>query len=73
MPQATSDIQFQTLNLSRPLLRAIEALGFVSPTAIQAKAIPYGLSGRDVCASAVTGSGKTAAFLLPILERLLYR
>jgi ATP-dependent RNA helicase DDX27 len=68
-----SDVQFQSLNLSRPLLRAIESMGFVTPTAIQAKAIPYGLAGRDVCGSATTGSGKTAAFLLPILERLLYR
>lgn len=66
-------IMFSQLNLSRPLLRAIEAAGYVSPTPVQAKVIPLALAGRDVCASAVTGSGKTAAFVLPFLERLLYR
>lgn len=64
---------FSQLNLSRPLLRAIEAAGYISPTPVQAKVIPFALEGRDVCASAVTGSGKTAAFVLPTLERLLYR
>ena len=71
MPQATT--QFSKLNLSRPLLRAIRKLGFVRPTPIQERAIPLALAGRDLCCSAVTGSGKTAAFLLPVLERLLYR
>lgn len=66
-------IMFSQLNLSRPLLRAIEAAGYVSPTPVQAKVIPLALAGRDVCASAVTGSGKTAAFVLPFLERLLYK
>jgi len=64
---------FTQLTLSRPLLRGIVAMGYVKPTAIQASVIPVALAGRDICASAVTGSGKTAAFLLPILERLLYR
>lgn len=64
---------FSQLNLSRPLLRAVEASGYVSPTPIQAQVIPYALSGCDICASAVTGSGKTAAFLLPVLERLIFR
>ena len=67
------DVQFSQLNLSRPLLRAIEAAGYVSPTPVQARVIPLAMAGRDVCASAVTGSGKTAAFILPFLERLLYR
>lgn len=67
------DIFFSHLNLSRPLMRGIESMGFVRPTPIQARTIPIALAGRDVCGSAVTGSGKTAAFLLPILERLLYR
>ena len=57
----------------RPLLRAINELGFKNPTPIQAAALPFALGGRDVCGSAVTGSGKTAAFMLPVLERLLYR
>ncbi|CAM9131810.1 unnamed protein product, partial [Ectocarpus fasciculatus] len=64
---------FSELNLSRSLLRGIEASGYVNPTPVQAKVIPIALAGRDVCASAVTGSGKTAAFVLPFLERLLYR
>lgn len=111
---------FNQLNLSRPLLRAVESLGYVTPTPIQVRwgeadgfspethmrlvpcfrlvapetvffsrlcvcgdrcllwvpqtaVIPVVLAGKDVCGSAVTGSGKTAAFLLPILERLLYR
>ncbi|XP_021755961.1 DEAD-box ATP-dependent RNA helicase 28-like [Chenopodium quinoa] len=64
---------FLELNLSRPLLRACEALGYSKPTPIQAACIPLAMAGRDICASAITGSGKTAAFSLPTLERLLYR
>ena len=64
---------FSQLPLSRPLLRGVAAMGFVKPTAIQSSVIPIALGGRDVCASAVTGSGKTAAFLLPILERIFQR
>ncbi|KAK9164505.1 hypothetical protein Syun_005407 [Stephania yunnanensis] len=64
---------FMELNISRPLLRACEALGYHRPTPIQAACIPIGLTGRDICGSAITGSGKTAAFTLPVLERLLFR
>mmetsp|Transcript_18717 Transcript_18717/g.27731 ORF Transcript_18717/g.27731 Transcript_18717/m.27731 type:complete len:821 (+) Transcript_18717:1941-4403(+) len=64
---------FAQLNLSRPLLRGVASIGFVTPTPIQSRVIPLALSGRDVCASAQTGSGKTAAFLLPIMERILQR
>ncbi|ERM97717.1 hypothetical protein AMTRI_Chr09g38990 [Amborella trichopoda] len=64
---------FLELNLSRPLLRACEALGYQKPTPIQAACIPLALTGRDICGSAITGSGKTAAFGLPVLERLLFR
>ena len=64
---------FAQLNLSRSLLRAVEAMGYTSPTPIQQKVIPLALEGRDVCASAITGSGKSAAFILPLLERLLFR
>lgn len=71
---SSSDVSmFSELNLSRSLLRAVEACGYVNPTPVQHKVIPFALAGRDVCASAVTGSGKTAAFVLPFLERLLYR
>eukprot|EP00878_Enallax_costatus_P005816 GHUV01006103.1.p1 GENE.GHUV01006103.1~~GHUV01006103.1.p1 ORF type:complete len:892 (+),score=345.95 GHUV01006103.1:153-2828(+) len=66
-------VSFQDLQLSRPLLRAVAALGYEQPMPIQAACIPLALSGRDICGSAMTGSGKTAAFALPILERLLYR
>src|SRR5262245_29645931 len=61
---------FTNLALHKNLLRAIKELGFARPTPIQAEAIPPALAGRDVLACAMTGSGKTAAFLLPILERL---
>ncbi|KAL1332244.1 DEAD-box ATP-dependent RNA helicase 28 isoform X1 [Arachis ipaensis] len=64
---------FLQLHLSRPLLRACEALGYAKPTPIQAACIPLALNGRDICGSAITGSGKTAAFALPTLERLLFR
>ncbi|XP_010920141.1 DEAD-box ATP-dependent RNA helicase 28 isoform X2 [Elaeis guineensis] len=64
---------FIELNLSRSLLRACQALGYHKPTPIQAACIPLALTGRDICGSAITGSGKTAAFTLPVLERLLFR
>ncbi|KDD75169.1 DEAD/DEAH box helicase, partial [Helicosporidium sp. ATCC 50920] len=64
---------FSDLRLSRPLARACGALGYTRPTPIQAACIPLALAGRDVCGSAVTGSGKTAAYCLPLLERLLHR
>mmetsp|Transcript_21014 Transcript_21014/g.46679 ORF Transcript_21014/g.46679 Transcript_21014/m.46679 type:complete len:875 (+) Transcript_21014:83-2707(+) len=66
-------ILFSQLSLSRPLLRAVERTGYVSATPIQAQTIPHALAGKDICASAETGSGKTAAFVLPFLERLLFR
>ena len=64
---------FTQLKLNPALLKAIKELGFVRPTPIQAEAIPPGLDGRDVIACAQTGSGKTAAFLLPIINRLIDR
>lgn len=64
---------FQNYNLSRPILRGLAAVGFTRPTPIQRKAIPVALLGKDVVGGAVTGSGKTGAFIIPILERLLYR
>ena len=69
----TSHASFHAMSLSRPILRGLAALGFAAPTPIQARAIPVALAGQDVVGGAVTGSGKTAAFLVPILERLLYR
>jgi ATP-dependent RNA helicase RhlE len=62
---------FSVFHLDRNLLKGIKELGFNRPTPIQTDAIPPALEGRDVLACASTGSGKTAAFLLPILNRLL--
>ncbi len=62
---------FHGLGLNPKLMRAIEDLEFESPTPVQIDAIPPALEGKDVLACAMTGSGKTAAFVLPILQRLL--
>jgi ATP-dependent RNA helicase RhlE len=64
-------VPFSGLKLHPDLLKGIRELGFTRPTPIQQAAIPPALSGRDVLACAMTGSGKTAAFLLPILHRLI--
>ncbi|QQR73358.1 MAG: DEAD/DEAH box helicase [Holophagales bacterium] len=64
-------MSFTDFNLHPALLRAVADLGFTTPTPIQRDAIPPGLAGRDVLGAAMTGSGKTAAFVLPILQRLL--
>ena len=62
---------FSVFKLHPDLLRGIKELGFTRPTPIQSDAIPPALEGRDLLACAMTGSGKTAAFLLPILDRLM--
>lgn len=64
---------FYQMNLSRPLLKAIGEMKFVHPTPIQAATIPLALLGRDICGCAATGTGKTAAYMLPTLERLIFR
>ena len=61
---------FNELNLSAPLLRAVQEAGYETPSPIQAAAIPPVLSGRDLMGCAQTGTGKTAAFALPMLDRL---
>src|SRR5215211_7626935 len=66
-------VPFTSLKLHPDLLKGIKELGFARPTPIQAEAVPAALAGKDVLASAMTGSGKTAAFLLPILHRLIDR
>ena len=63
-------MSFRELGLSEPLLRAVSEQGYQVPTPIQARAIPAVLAGRDVLGCAQTGTGKTAAFALPLLERL---
>jgi len=66
-------VAFSALKLHPSLLRGVDDLNFVRPTPIQSQAIPHALEGRDLLACAATGSGKTAAFLLPILHKLLDR
>ena len=61
---------FNELNLSAPVLRAVAQAGYESPSPIQAAAIPPVLAGRDLMGCAQTGTGKTAAFALPMLDRL---
>jgi len=63
-------MSFETIGLSPALLRALTEQGYTTPTAIQTAAIPVALGGRDLLAGAQTGTGKTAAFALPMLERL---
>ncbi len=62
--------KFQELNLSEPLLRALGDLGYTNPTPIQEQAIPPLLEGKDLFGCAQTGTGKTAAFALPMLQRM---
>ncbi len=69
-PVPTIDATFESLGLSRPALAALERIGFVHPTPIQAAVIPPALAGRDLIGLAETGSGKTAAFCLPLTERV---
>ena len=68
--QTTAFTSFDSLGVSPTLLRNLTKAGFTEPTAIQAQAIPHALSGRDVLGCAQTGTGKTAAFVIPMLERL---
>jgi ATP-dependent RNA helicase RhlE len=65
-------VTFESFRLHPELLKGIHDLGFIRPTPIQAQAIPAILSGRDVVGCAQTGTGKTAAFVLPILHKLLH-
>jgi ATP-dependent RNA helicase RhlE len=69
-PESALESGFAALGLNRALVRAVAELGFTSPTPIQFQAIPAVLAGRDITGAAQTGSGKTAAFALPLLQRL---
>lgn len=62
---------FVEFKLARPIIKALNELGFITPTPIQARAIPQIMDGHDVCATAITGSGKSAAFLIPIIHGLI--
>uniref|UniRef100_A0A6M2DNR5 RNA helicase n=1 Tax=Xenopsylla cheopis TaxID=163159 RepID=A0A6M2DNR5_XENCH len=72
-PSHDANATFYQMNLSRPVLKAIGNMKYVHPTPIQAATIPVALLGRDICGCAATGTGKTAAYMLPTVERLLYR
>lgn len=63
-------MKFEDLNLIPPILKAVKEQGYTAPTSIQEKAIPFVLRGQDVLGSAQTGTGKTAAFSIPIIQRL---
>ncbi len=69
-PAAQDSVTFRDLGLSDKVLSAVETSGYTIPTPIQANAIPYALKGRDILGIAQTGTGKTAAFVLPMLSRL---
>ena len=72
LPPAAPSYSFDTLGISPVLLKAVVDAGYTEPTAIQREAIPLILSGRDIIGLAQTGTGKTAAFTLPIADRLLH-
>jgi len=63
-------INFRSLELIDPLIEALDQLKFTTPTEIQSQVLPHALEGRDIIGVAATGSGKTAAFALPILQKL---
>ena len=65
-----NQVTFTDLNIAKPILTALDRSGYTNPTPIQAQAIPFALAGRDLLLSAQTGSGKTAAFVIPVLDRL---
>src|SRR5256885_1081399 len=65
-------MSFSKLGLSHAMLEGVKAMGYIEPTPIQLRAIPLILAGQDVIGSAQTGTGKTAAFALPILEKLAH-
>ncbi len=71
-PVNTTNQSFASLGLSEPILKCIDYLGFKHPTPIQSAVIPISLTGQDVVGLAQTGSGKTAAFSLPLAERLTH-
>ncbi|MBM3846017.1 MAG: DEAD/DEAH box helicase, partial [Verrucomicrobia bacterium] len=64
-------MSFGNFGLAAPILEGVKAMGYVEPTPIQLRAIPLIMEGRDVIGSAQTGTGKTAAFALPMLSKIL--
>jgi superfamily II DNA/RNA helicase len=70
VPIGKKYMSFESLNLAPAIAQAVAAAGYTEPTAVQAQAIPEAIAGRDLMVSAPTGTGKTAAFVLPALQRL---
>ena len=70
-PTEAEEVGFGSLGLSKTLVAAVTALGYEEPTPIQREAIPVLLEGSDMLGQAATGTGKTAAFALPLIDRLL--
>ncbi|MBS4051603.1 MAG: DEAD/DEAH box helicase, partial [Methylomonas sp.] len=66
----TATPSFKDLALSEPVLKALQTIGYETPSPIQAQIIPFVMAGRDVLGQAQTGTGKTAAFAMPILTRI---
>ena len=71
MSEEDLSLEFASLGLAEPILRAVAEKGYTKMSPIQAQAIPVVLSGRDVMGAAQTGTGKTAAFTLPLLQRMM--
>ena len=63
--------KFQELNISEEIIRALNDMGFEEPTPIQAESIPVALAGKDMIGQAQTGTGKTAAYGIPVLEKIM--
>ena len=70
LSEPKSDTRFEDLNLSGPIIEAIQSAGYETATPIQARAIPVLLAGRDLLGQAQTGTGKTAAFAFPMLQKI---
>ncbi len=70
MTKEVSPISFDDLNLSVPIMKALKDVGYESPSPIQARTIPLVMAGKDLVGQAQTGTGKTAAFALPLLSRI---
>jgi ATP-dependent RNA helicase RhlE len=71
MTDTTDNTTFESLGLAPEILKALSEFGYTKPTPIQAQAIPVALAGGDLMAGAQTGTGKTAAFALPLLQKIL--
>ena len=71
LPELQNNLVFTDFNFEPDLVRGLESMGYRTPTPIQSQSIPVILSGSDVVACAQTGTGKTAAFLLPIIQQII--